>query len=343
MLTLHSKVVSMKNFYLKKLCWILNIKFIRSIEFFNIQNLFYKISYFKKQKQTNNEFYVEAQVNQFVGLGHMLGNILSSYAVAKRFNLKGIYISPEIENLLQEKFNTKLPTEIDGLIILRNKKIRKITIPRINLSTENGINLFKDLTSRITNSQCVIKLEKDQFVKELFLSKEYLKTLFQKHISEHHQSYINGQYKIGIHIRLGDITQKTKFKKRVLNKNYYNKIIKILLRLESVLKPDRAEFIIFTDDPHNLNLPKFNYEIDQSTNAKEAFIKMSYCDILVCSRSSFSYKSALINKNVIIYPNDFWHSYPKDSRYISVDPINPKLNHYVILQTIREVKSSNFL
>jgi hypothetical protein len=30
-------------------------------------------------------------------------------------------------------------------------------------------------------------------------------------------------------------------------------------------------------------------------------------DILVMSKSSFSYSAALLNENIVYYPKDFWH------------------------------------
>jgi hypothetical protein len=42
-------------------------------------------------------------------------------------------------------------------------------------------------------------------------------------------------------------------------------------------------------------------------------------DLLITSKSSFSYKPALLSKGLKVCPKDFWHGYPDTSDWILVD------------------------
>ena len=50
--------------------------------------------------------------------------------------------------------------------------------------------------------------------------------------------------------------------------------------------------------------------------AQESFLHMVYADVLITSKSSFSYKPALLNRGIKFVPVDFWHGYPKEKNWI---------------------------
>lgn len=52
---------------------------------------------------------------------------------------------------------------------------------------------------------------------------------------------------------------------------------------------------------------------------QESFLHMVRADILVISKSSFSYKPALLADGIRICPPDFWHGYPEDEKWIVAD------------------------
>ena len=65
-------------------------------------------------------------------------------------------------------------------------------------------------------------------------------------------------------------------------------------------------------------------------NAQDSFLHLVYADLLITSKSSFSYKPALLNNGIKICPKNFWHGYPKSEKWIlcendgSFDIINLK-------------------
>jgi hypothetical protein len=54
-------------------------------------------------------------------------------------------------------------------------------------------------------------------------------------------------------------------------------------------------------------------------NAQDSFLHMVYADLLITSKSSFSYKPALLSYGIKICPRDFWHGYPTTSDWILAD------------------------
>jgi hypothetical protein len=46
---------------------------------------------------------------------------------------------------------------------------------------------------------------------------------------------------------------------------------------------------------------------------------MVYADLLITSKSSFSYKPALLNKGIKLCPKKFWHDYPSMEDWVLAD------------------------
>jgi hypothetical protein len=64
------------------------------------------------------------------------------------------------------------------------------------------------------------------------------------------------------------------------------------------------------------NLPNLNYCLDMG--AIDSFLHMVMADVLITSKSSFSYKPALLNKGLKVVPADFWHGYPITKDWVKV-------------------------
>lgn len=54
-------------------------------------------------------------------------------------------------------------------------------------------------------------------------------------------------------------------------------------------------------------------------NSQDSFLHMVYADCLITSKSSFSYKPALLNKGIKVCPKDFWHGYPNTKDWLLID------------------------
>ena len=59
----------------------------------------------------------------------------------------------------------------------------------------------------------------------------------------------------------------------------------------------------------------------------DSFLHMVNADLLITSKSSFSYKPALLNRGLKICPQNFWHGYPEDPNWILADDTGAILPH----------------
>ena len=53
--------------------------------------------------------------------------------------------------------------------------------------------------------------------------------------------------------------------------------------------------------------------------AVDSFLHMVHADLLITSKSSFSYKPALLNRGIKVSPRNFWHGYPDSEDWVMAD------------------------
>ena len=104
---------------------------------------------------------------------------------------------------------------------------------------------------------------------------------------------------------------------RWIDNEYYVNVLKSFLAKFKIDKPIaiylfsqgyKDEFKEFND------FSNINYCFDMC--AKQSFLHMVYADCLITSKSSFSYKPALLSDGIKISPINFWHGYPKTSDWL---------------------------
>ena len=107
--------------------------------------------------------------------------------------------------------------------------------------------------------------------------------------------------------------------KRWLDEAYYLTIHNELLEM---FPKKHLLFYVFTQGKHE-DFPTLskqeNVVFPEGIAEKETFLAFARSDILVLSRSSFSYKAALLNKGLKICPPGFWHGYPDQPDWLVAD------------------------
>lgn len=131
--------------------------------------------------------------------------------------------------------------------------------------------------------------------------------LYYKNISLPH-SKNNNTISIGIHVRLGDYKywEVLGFNGVVLPFSWYINALNFLI---DKIKPQNYVVYFFSDEPDLLNIGCINQSYNMSTSDQYAdFAKLSTCDHLIISPSSFSYFAALINftPNKVIIAPTYW-------------------------------------
>lgn len=124
------------------------------------------------------------------------------------------------------------------------------------------------------------------------------------------------KFNIAIHIRRGDVTKRTP--ERYTNNYYYDKVLKYITRLAECMGLDihinlYSQGVIedFSD------ICDFDIEYHLEQRPFETFYNLTSSDLLIMSKSSFSYSAALLSRSVKIY-EPFWHNPLED--WIEANP-----------------------
>ena len=99
-----------------------------------------------------------------------------------------------------------------------------------------------------------------------------------------------------------------------MDSNFYN-IVKNEIQK---FKKKNIKIHIFTQGKLSKKILDIDDSIKCNFNKYKTFLHLIKADLLVTSKSSFSYKAALFSKNKIISPRDFWHNYPKSKRWFLI-------------------------
>jgi len=115
-------------------------------------------------------------------------------------------------------------------------------------------------------------------------------------------NYNQDKKNVAIHIRRDDAIN---FKERWLTDEYYLNLIDMIEQ-----KMEDFNINIYTQKS-NFNFEKYKnrnvtVKYDSTSEDYNDFIDLVFSDIFIMGKSSFSYAAALLNKNVIIYPPNFY-------------------------------------
>jgi hypothetical protein len=276
-----------------------------------------------KPKQNNLTNYYSARPNPDAGIGHQMANWIAGYWFSKEFGLKFAHI-PFSNN----KWDTFLgfglgESKVSELIKLGYKKVR---LPLFDEFNVEEFELQKKIISSYTNQKVVFIAEQDQGYKDQFGVRNIIKTKFNDSLSRFNDIliYNKNSFNIALHVRrtviidnkliIEDDAAKSL---RWLSNDYYEKVLKqvvenltvsrhICIYIFSTGKADEFQEFSKFGDVH------YCFEMDEYSS----FLHLIKADLLITSKSSFSYKPALINDSFKICPRNFWHSYPAEKQWI---------------------------
>jgi hypothetical protein len=290
------------NFIFYKCYWVYKIKVLNS----------------KKKKYKN---FLSIRVHPGSGIGHQLANYNAGLWFSKKFKLN--HCHNEFPNKKWESLLNFSKNSIDKKKLIKsNYKI--IQLPRFDEYNITHIKIIKKIINQYSNQKILFYLEFDQAFKSQYQVSNTLKyKFFNKRNSLKDKIIFSKKYfNIAVHYRSGDILKnKSLINQRKLNSNYYLNSLKIGFKLNQTNK--RNKIFIFSQghDLHNLlKKNNINYLDCNKFNEFSTFLHFIYSDLLITSKSSFSYKAGLIGNNIKISPKDFWHKYPKnDKKWFLID------------------------
>lgn len=273
----------------------------------------------KKKSNINNTCYYSARPNPGAGIGHQIANWIAGYWYAKQFGLKFAHIpfsTPEWDEFLGfgngEKTINKLKQN--------GYKIRRL--PLFNETNPNEVKLNKKIISSYAGEKVVFIAEQDQFYRDQYGIIDELKKKFYSAPARKndHLIYSPDNFNIAIHVRRGDIMadpSNPNLTMRYLSNDYFEKVLEQVVTNLHTSKPIHIYFFSQgkpEDYPEFAKYKNLHWCLDM--NAQESFLHFVYADLLITSKSSFSYKPALLNNNIKLCPKHFWHGYPGTKDWI---------------------------
>ncbi len=269
------------------------------------------------------DHYYSAKPNPGAGIGHQIANWIAGFWFAKQFGLK--YAHSTFFNSEWETFLGLGENEI-SVSILVEKGYSKVLLPLFDEFNDEEVQLQKKIIASYSNRKVVFIAEQDQGYRDQFGVKETIKEKFFNSKSRINDIlFYNPQFiNIAVHVRRGDIVTgeeiNPNLKMRFQGNEYFTNVLTNLLNTIQSDKPIAIH--LFSQG----NVEKFaefgqfenlHYCLDLSPMS--SFLHMVYADFLITSKSSFSYKPALLNKGIKICPKEFWHGYPTTEDWIIAD------------------------
>lgn len=281
---------------------------------------FWHFYFSNKKTNVSESHYFSSIPNPSAGIGHQLANWNAGYWFSKYFNLKFAHIpfTPiSWDNFLGFGENE---TKVAELV---ERGFKKVKLPLFDENNQAEVELIEKIIHSYSFPKIIFITEQDQFYKDQFGVMEIIKEKFHKSIARQkdHFYYSKDNFNIAVHIRRGDIVSgqlsNENHQMRWQNNTYYENILVTILTELPTSKP-KSIYIFSQGNPTDYSeFQKFqNIHLCLDMDPEESFLHMVYADILITSKSSFSYKPALLNNGLKICPREFWHSYPQSEDWI---------------------------
>jgi hypothetical protein len=278
----------------------------------------------KNKNKNKDNLYFAARPNPGAGIGHQMANWIAGYWFAQKFGLKFAHIpfsSNKWEAFLgfyqgEETFNE-----------LKKKGYRVRRIQSFDEYNEEELKRIQKIVQSYLGTKTVFLAEQDQFYHDQYGNLDVIQKKFYSCPERKTDKliYANDAFNIAIHVRRGDIIQKhgennSNLAKRFQANDYFVNALKSALE---IFKDKNNIHIYLFSQGKTEAYPEFaqfeNLHFCLDMDAQESFLHMVYADALITSKSSFSYKPALLNRGIKFCPADFWHGYPDTEDFILLD------------------------
>ena len=305
--------------------WSAIVQFSRTKKYYpKLYKCYWHMQIFHSRRQNDNHNFYTAVPNQGAGIGHQISNWIAGYWFARQFGLQFAHIpfsNSSWEHLLG--FGEDEQT-FEELLAVGYKKVK---LPLFDENDSEAFGLQRRIIQSYNGQKVVFVAEQDQFYQNQIgvitdiQRKFYTSKARKKEQLQFRTNYFN----IAIHVRRGDIVvgqdnQNYNLKFRWQDNTYFEKVLTQVIANCKTSKP--IAIYLFSQGSKN-DFPEFekfsNLHFCLDWTAQDSFLHMVFADVLITSKSSFSYKPALLSKGIKICPKDFWHGYPMKEDWILAD------------------------
>ena len=296
-----------------------------------------KVGQIKNPDRSN--FYFTEKPREAGNIGHTMNNWIAGYVFAGKFHCKYAYYPfqdtyvPYIVN----KWDKVLGFDYREVKVqdLLKKGFKKIQLPKFDENNAEEVNRIQKIIDAYSGKKVVFFAEQDQFLKNQYEASEAIKEKYLKCESRKNDRLIYDPncISVAVHIRR-TVVADTGIKNedaaaralRWTGVEYFQRIMEQVDQClgQNLSGDTKIKFYIFTtgdkEEFHGLiDAVKSEVIFCNTLDEYTSFTNMVKADILVTSKSSFSYNPALLSSGIKIVPSDFWHGYPDDEKWITAD------------------------
>ena len=270
-------------------------------------------------------WFISQKPNYSAGIGHQLANWNTGFYFAQTYQLAFAHFpfsNPHWESLLGLGEG-----EMPAKTLLKSSAYKKVRLPRFDSDSATAVALVAAIINSYHNKQILFLLAQDQGYMKQCDTSTALSAKFFAAPSRKTDKLIYQQnfFNIAIHIRRGDIvTMKqagdASWEARWLNNDYYAAVLRGVLAVLPAGQQYRIYVFSQGTEEEFGELAGFdNLHFCLHMNAYDSFVHLAHADLLISSKSSFSYKPALMSHGIKICPGSFWHAYPARPDFIIAD------------------------
>jgi hypothetical protein len=293
----------------------------------------YRYSLKHENIKEENINYLAARPNPGAGIGHQMANWIAGYWFAKKFGLNFAHIpfSNDHNPFVSNEWDTFLGFGEGEILVsdLLHNGYKKVLLPLFDENRQEQIEIIKKIIISYSNKRAVFICEQDQFLRNQYYVMNELQQKFYSAFSRKNDiiQYNKNHINIAIHVRRTVIIDGKIIKEsqeamdlRWLSEDYYIKVLSQILKSISINKPISIWLFSTGNEEEFLDFKKYgDIHFCSGMNEYQTFAHLIFADILITSKSSFSYKPALICKGIKICPRNFWHGYPDAKDWILCD------------------------
>lgn len=273
----------------------------------------------------NQSNYFTACPNRGAGIGHQMSNWHSGYWWAHYFGLNFAHTS-----FAQSSWERFLGYGVGEKTVAALKKegYKVVRIPLFNENSPSDMELIKNIINSYSGSKVIFHAEQDQPYHDQIGVMPDIRRKFHSAVARKSDltPYSDSNFNIAVHVRRGDIVigqtnKDPNLLMRWLDNNYFENVLEQVMERLKVNKPVHIYIFSQGREEDFASFMRFgNVHFYLDLNPESTFLSLVYADLLITSKSSFSYKPAMLNpRGIKVCPANFWHSYPDAPDWILAD------------------------
>ena len=285
---------------------------------------YWHFSLFGATNNKNNIAFYTAVPNKGAGFGHQMANWIAGVWFSELFKLK--YAYAPFKNSDWNVFLGFAEGEIK-VSELKKKGYKTRKLPLFDETNSKEIELQKKIINSYHGKKVVFIAEQDQFYRAQHGVMPYIQEKFyNSEVRKKDELIYDPKFcNVAVHVRRGDIVQKEgdnnpNLTRRWLDNAYFETVLQQTI---DKLDTDKEIHVYLFSQGKESDFESFkhfdNLHFCLDMGAQDSFLHMVFSDVLITSKSSFSYKPALLNKEIKVCPENFWHGYPNNKNWWMVD------------------------